>query len=189
MEQLVGEEDMTTYYHSMPSPIGRMLLTATDAGLSGVFMQDHKGGPQPNAGWIQDDARLRNASAQLERYFEGTLREFDLTLDLQGTPFQLGVWNALRGVPYGCTASYRDLAASIGQVKAMRAVGAANGRNPISIIVPCHRVIGADGSLTGYGGGLPRKQFLLDHEARVLRGAGVAAAASAAGPRTGWLFD
>ncbi len=181
---------MTTYYHFMPSTIGGLLLTATETGLSGVFMEDHDKGPRPDSGWVSDPGRLRNAVTQLEQYFEGTLREFDLTLDLRGTPFQLGVWDALRSIPYGNTASYRDLASTIGRAKAMRAVGSANGRNPVSIIVPCHRVIGADGSLTGYGGGLPRKQFLLEHEARVLRGAGVAAqVGGAAVPWAGRLFE
>jgi len=158
---------MTTYFDTMPSPIGRLLLTATDRGLSGVFMEQHKGGPQPEAGWVHDPTRLARARTQLERYFEGTLHEFDLPLDLQGTAFQVEVWNALRRIPFGATQSYRDLATDIGRPNAVRAVGAANGRNPVSIIVPCHRVIGADGSLTGYGGGLPRKRFLLEHEARL----------------------
>lgn len=163
---------MTTYYDTMASPIGRLLLTATDKGLSGVFMEDHKGGPKPGPDWVHDPALLVAATDQLRRYFEGNLREFDLPLDLHGTPFQVEVWNALRRIPYGETASYRDLAADIGRPNAVRAVGAANGRNPVSIIVPCHRVIGADGSLTGYGGGLDRKRFLLELESgtEVLRG-------------------
>jgi len=157
---------MTTYFDTMPSPIGRLLLTATEQGLSGVFMEDHKGGPEPAPDWVHDPARLEAAKSQLRRYFEGTLRDFDLRLDLNGTRFQVEVWNALRRIPFGATASYRDLAADIGRPNAVRAVGAANGRNPVSIIVPCHRVIGADGSLTGYGGGLDRKRFLLEHESR-----------------------
>ena len=155
-----------TYYCTMPSPIGPLLLTATEVGLSGVFMEDHTGGPGPHPDWVHDPARLAAVVSQLERYFEGALHEFDLPLDMRGTPFQLEVWSALRKIPFGATASYRDLAAAVGRPNAVRAVGAANGRNPVSIVVPCHRVIGADGSLTGYGGGLPRKQFLLAHEAR-----------------------
>lgn len=158
---------MNTYCDTMPSPIGRLLLTATDQGLSGVFMEDHKGGPDPQPDWVHDPARLRPVAKQLAQYFEGSLDTFNVTLDLQGTPFQIEVWHALCRIPFGRTASYRDLAADIGRPNAVRAVGAANGRNPVSVIVPCHRVIGADGSLTGYGGGLDRKRFLLDHEARV----------------------
>jgi methylated-DNA-[protein]-cysteine S-methyltransferase len=169
---------MTTYFDTMPSPIGRLLLTATGKGLSGVFMEDHKGGPEPKPDWVRDSGRLAAARSQLTRYFEGTLREFDLELDLVGTPFQVEVWNALRHIPFGATASYRDLAGAIGKPNAVRAVGAANGRNPVSIVVPCHRVIGADGSLTGYGGGLDRKRFLLDHEARLRGEAGSQRAAA-----------
>jgi methylated-DNA-[protein]-cysteine S-methyltransferase len=105
---------------------------------------------------------------QLRRYFERDLRAVRLPLDLQGTPFQLDVWNALCAIPYGETRSYGDLARTIGRPAAVRAVGLANGRNPVSIIVPCHRVIGSNGSLTGYGGGLDRKKYLLDLEAAVL---------------------
>ncbi len=159
---------MNTYYHLLPSPIGRLLLTATGTGLSGIFMENHKGGPEPQPAWKEDFSALRDASSQLERYFQGTLRNFDLALDVQGTEFQRKVWDALRAIPYGATASYLGLAVAIGSAKAVRAVGAANGRNPISIVVPCHRVVGADGSLTGYGGGIWRKEFLLKHEAKML---------------------
>jgi methylated-DNA-[protein]-cysteine S-methyltransferase len=109
---------------------------------------------------------LRHAVAQLRAYFGGELRDFDLTLDIQGTEFQRRVWQELLNIPYGETRSYSFVANTIGAPKAVRAVGAANGRNPIPIVVPCHRVIGAGGSLTGYGGGLPLKRFLLDLEAR-----------------------
>lgn len=153
-----------TYYRTMESPIGRLLLTASDAGLSGIFMQDHKGGPAPEPDWINDPSRFTDAVSQLERYFAGELREFRLKLDLHGTPFQVSVWNALLDIPYGQTRSYADLARAIGNPAAVRAVGLANGRNPVSIVVPCHRVIGSNGSLTGYGGGLDRKRFLLDLE-------------------------
>jgi O-6-methylguanine DNA methyltransferase len=110
--------------------------------------------------------RLRQAVAQLRAYFAGELRDFDLTLDMQGTGFQRRVWDELRNIPYGETRSYSFVANTIGAPKAVRAVGAANGRNPVPIVVPCHRVIGAAGSLVGYGGGLPLKRFLLDLEAR-----------------------
>ncbi len=160
---------MTTYFTTIPSPIGRLLLTATDRGLSGVFMENHKGGPDPQPDWTQDRSAFRDPADQLERYFAGQLRQFDLPLDLHGTPFQLEVWNALLTIPYASTASYRDIAFAIRRPNSVRAVGAANGQNPVSIVVPCHRVIGADGSLTGYGGGLERKQFLLELEAGIRR--------------------
>ncbi|HWC77157.1 MAG TPA: methylated-DNA--[protein]-cysteine S-methyltransferase, partial [Blastocatellia bacterium] len=115
----------------------------------------------PDAGWKEEKAPLREVSAQLKSYFNGKLREFDLPLLPRGTPFQLEVWKALRGIPFGETISYAELARRIGKPSAMRAVGAANGQNPISIVIPCHRVIGSDGSLTGYGGGMERKAYLL----------------------------
>lgn len=159
---------MICYYDTQPSPIGRLLLTASDQGLTGVFLQEADGGPHPQPDWIHDPRRLAAAASQLRRYFDGELRDFDLPLDLHGTPFQLEVWNALRDIPYAATASYADIARAISRPKAVRAVGAANGRNPVAIIVPCHRVIGANGSLTGYGGGLPRKQYLLQHESTTI---------------------
>jgi methylated-DNA-[protein]-cysteine S-methyltransferase len=120
------------------------------------------------AGWTPPDAAisasdkvLSEASRQLDAYFAGRLRRFELPLSLEGTPFQQRVWSALRDIPFGETRSYAQLAKAIGNPSAMRAVGAANGRNPIAIVVPCHRVIGADGSLTGFGGGIERKKFLL----------------------------
>jgi methylated-DNA-[protein]-cysteine S-methyltransferase len=158
----------TTFYSTMATPVGRLLLTSSEKGLSGVFMEDHQGGPMPEPDWIREDAALKYVSRQLESYFAGELRDFDVPLDLDGTDFQLAVWTALRRIPFGETRSYADLARDIGRPNAVRAVGLANGRNPVSIIVPCHRVIGSDGSLTGYGGGLPRKRFLLEHEARVV---------------------
>lgn len=164
---VIGDQRMRTYFDSLPSPIGPLLLTATGMGLSGVFMENHNGGPEPQPDWIHDPVRLEPVARQLREYFEGTREDFEVQLDLRGTPFQIEVWHALCRIPFGTTASYRDLAAAIGRSSAVRAVGAANGRNPVSIIVPCHRVIGADGSLTGYGGGLNRKRFLLHHEARV----------------------
>jgi methylated-DNA-[protein]-cysteine S-methyltransferase len=152
------------------SPIGTLLLLADAAGLRGLYMEPHALDPA----WRRDDAALRDAREQLEAYFAGRLREFDLELAPVGTPFQLRVWAALREIPYGETTSYGALAARLGKPGAARAVGLANGRNPISVIVPCHRVIGADGTLTGFGGGLDRKRTLLAHEAEVL-GAGVRA--------------
>lgn len=147
---------------TMKSPVGRLTLHSNGAALTGVEFEDPKY-PLPAAP-AGDDAVLMTARAQLERYFEGDLTEFDLPLAPQGTPFQRRVWEALLKIPYGETWSYGGLAAEIEQPKASRAVGLANGKNPISIIIPCHRVIGADGGLTGYGGGMARKRWLLDLE-------------------------
>jgi methylated-DNA-[protein]-cysteine S-methyltransferase len=151
------------------TPIGELLLTSDGEGLTGVFMEPHGSSPHPAAspGGDGDDAVLRAAREQLAAYFAGALTAFDLPLAARGTPFQERVWAALRGVPFGSTVSYGDIARRIGSPAAVRAVGAANGRNPLPIVVPCHRVVGADGSLTGFGGGVARKQWLLAHEARV----------------------
>ncbi len=147
------------------SPIGPLLLTSDGIHLTGLFMETG-GGNHSNVGWVMDATAepLAATRRQLSEYFAGSRRSFDLPLRLQGTPFQQRVWRELREIPYGETWSYGQLAARIGKPGASRAVGLANGRNPISILVPCHRVIGADGSLTGYGGGLERKQWLLAHE-------------------------
>lgn len=152
----------TTYYSRVQSPVGPLLLVASTAGLHGVHFE-HDSLIEP--GWIRDDAFLEPVARQLTEYFAGDRRQFDLPLDLKGTPFQRSVWSALCDIPYGTTISYKTLAQRIDSPQAVRAVGLANGRNPVAIVVPCHRVIGADGSLTGYGGGLPRKRFLLDLEA------------------------
>ncbi|HSR66219.1 MAG TPA: methylated-DNA--[protein]-cysteine S-methyltransferase [Xanthomonadaceae bacterium] len=149
-------------YTSMPSPVGVLLLAADAAGLCLVEFPDPRHPVAPQAGWREgDDAVLEETRRQLGEYFAGTRRDFELPLAPRGTPFQHDVWRALATIPYGTTISYAELAARIGQPAAMRAVGAANGRNPLPIVVPCHRVIGADGSLTGFGGGLPTKRFLL----------------------------
>ena len=165
---------MTTtdlYYTEFPSPLGVIGLRGTADGLTGVYMEEHHHGPpaEERAAWTRQDVRLAEARAQLEEYFAGARTVFDLPLDLEGTggtSFQRRVWAALCEVPYGATISYGELARRIGQPAAVRAVGLANGRNPLSIIVPCHRVIGAGGALTGYGGGMARKRALLDLEAR-----------------------
>jgi methylated-DNA-[protein]-cysteine S-methyltransferase len=148
----------------MDSPIGELLLVGDEQGLRRVSMSPFAVGSE----WSRDHDLLADARKQLEQYFRAERSEFDLPLKLEGNPFELSVWSALRQIPYGETASYGEIARAIGHPDAPRAVGAANGRNPVAIIVPCHRVIGADGSLTGYGGGLERKRFLLDHEAGVL---------------------
>jgi methylated-DNA-[protein]-cysteine S-methyltransferase len=158
-----------TIYTTMDSPIGELTLTGNGVALTGLYMERRE---DPRPDWLRDDAPFAEAQRQLEAYFAGELTTFDLPLAPRGTPFQEKVWQALRTIPYGKTASYRDVAVQVGNPTAVRAVGAANGRNPISIIVPCHRVIGADGSLTGYGGGMERKRWLLDLESRVVMGSG-----------------
>jgi methylated-DNA-[protein]-cysteine S-methyltransferase len=156
------------------SPVGPLTLVAADGALAGLYLEVRGREPGPElAGEPAEPAEpaaaapLAEAARQLSAYFAGDLTGFDLTLSMDGTEFQRRVWAALRDIPYGETVSYGQLADEIGAPGASRAVGLANGRNPISIIVPCHRVIGADGSLTGYGGGMKRKQFLLDLERRV----------------------
>ena len=149
-------------YSTLTTPIGELLLTADDDGaLTGVNLPNRH--PDP-AGWERDDALLGDARRQLTEYFAGERTTFDLPLRPAGAPFQLRVWDALLRIPYGETASYGELARELGHPTAARAVGAANGRNPLAIVVPCHRVIGADGSLTGYAGGLECKRALLDLE-------------------------
>ena len=160
---------MTTYFDPLPSELGELTLTATDAGLSGVYLPGHRHGPPSRAGWVHHAERLDAARTQLAEYLAGTRTAFDLALaPAAGTPFQLRVWAALETIGYGETLSYAQLADRLGTPAAVRAVGAANGRNPLSIVRPCHRVIGADGSLTGYGGGLPAKRWLLALEAGTL---------------------
>jgi methylated-DNA-[protein]-cysteine S-methyltransferase len=149
-----------TLYDTIDSPLGELLLAGDGRALTGVRM-----GGAPGPGWRHDPAALRDAAGQLRAYFAGELREFDLALAPRGTPFQQSVWSALREIPYGRTIGYAELAAAVGRPRAARAVGAANGRNPLAVVVPCHRVIGAAGALTGYGGGLTRKRMLLDMEA------------------------
>jgi methylated-DNA-[protein]-cysteine S-methyltransferase len=153
----------------MASPIGTLLLTGTQEGLTGIYMETGAATAAAVQSAVRDTARFAEVKRQLKEYFDGTRRTFDLALLPEGTAFQKMVWEALRDIPYGTTISYQELANRIGAEKAVRAVGAANGANPIPIIIPCHRVIGSDGSLTGYGGGIERKQWLLDHERGQLR--------------------
>lgn len=155
--------NMISYYGTMPSPVGELMLITDGSALTGLYMQNDKHAARREKA-IRDDVKLRDAIEQLQAYFEGRLRDFDLPFAATGTPFQQRVWTALCDIPYGETISYGELARRIGQPTASRAVGLANGQNPISIIVPCHRVIGANGTLTGYGGGLERKRWLLAHE-------------------------
>jgi methylated-DNA-[protein]-cysteine S-methyltransferase len=154
---------MTTTFRTMDSPVGTITLAGRDGVLTHLRMDDQSHEPD-RGGWEPDADAYGDAAEQLDAYFAGHLTDFDLELRLEGTAFQQEVWTALREIPYGETWSYGHLAGHIGKPGAARAVGLANGRNPIGIIVPCHRVIGADGSLTGYGGGLPRKQLLLQLE-------------------------
>ncbi len=145
------------------SPVGDLILTGDGEALTGCYFTG-TGHADPTVGLARDDAAFTDAATQLGEYFARERTEFDLPLAPTGTEFQLRVWQQLRAIPYGVTWSYADVARAIGATNGFRAVGLANGRNPISIIVPCHRVIGADGSLTGYGGGIERKRFLLDLE-------------------------
>jgi len=154
------------HYTMIGSPLGDLLALGDADGLVGLYLPTGRHVAQTPSGARRDDAALADVRAQLDEYFAGKRMDFDLRLNPHGTPFQLKVWLALREIPYGTTASYGQQARAIGDPGSARAVGLANGRNPISIIVPCHRVIGADGSLTGYGGGMPAKRWLLDHEAQ-----------------------
>jgi methylated-DNA-[protein]-cysteine S-methyltransferase len=150
-------------YAIVSSPLGDIVISGHDV-VSGVDFADARTARQIEPAWERDDGAFPEAAGQLRAYFAGELTRFELELDTGGTPFQQRVWNALQQIPYGTTSTYGKLAFELGKPRAMRAVGAANGRNPISIIIPCHRLIGTDGSLTGYGGGLQRKQWLLAHE-------------------------
>jgi len=154
------------YYTFLESPVDRLLLTSDGEFLTGVYMEIEiqKLLPRMTDNWRQDAAPFTEAIAQLNAYFAGELIQFDLPMKAIGTPFQEAVWQSLTAIPYGETVSYKNIAERLHLPKAARAVGMANGQNPISIIIPCHRVIGANGKLTGYGGGIHRKQWLLAHE-------------------------
>lgn len=156
-----------TYFSELESPIGSLLLVGDERALRGLYMQEHRHQRPLPAGCARNDQAFCHVRQQLVAYFAGELREFDIALESEGSAFQRSVWRALEQIPFGVTESYGALARRIGNANASRAVGLANGKNPISIVVPCHRVIGANGSLTGYGGGLERKQWLLAHERRV----------------------
>jgi methylated-DNA-[protein]-cysteine S-methyltransferase len=155
-----------SFYWTWSSPVGELLLIADAGGLKGLNFQDGPHPLTPDPAWKEMRGPFQEVIQQLEQYFAGKLRTFTIKLSLQGTVFQLSVWQALRQIPYGTTASYGDIAGQMENPKACRAVGAANGQNPISIIVPCHRVIGKKGDMVGYGGGLPIKKILLKLERR-----------------------
>jgi methylated-DNA-[protein]-cysteine S-methyltransferase len=155
------------------SPLGGLTLVASDLGLRAILWPttDHKSaGLTPRPRYQPDHPILRLAAEQLDEYFIGTRTAFDIPLDLRGTRFQLAAWRALAAIPYGSTTSYGRQAAGLGMPGAARALGAANRANPVCIVLPCHRVVGADGSLTGFAGGLDAKAWLLDHEARIAAG-------------------
>jgi methylated-DNA-[protein]-cysteine S-methyltransferase len=159
--------NMPHRYDLYDSPQGQILLAASDAGIAGVYFQGQKYFPKDDAQWGRDakNAFLLQAKRELAEYFAGRRKRFEVALDPCGTPFQKAVWRAISGVAYGETISYGELARRAGASGRARAAGAATGRNPIGIIVPCHRIVGADGSLTGYAGGLARKRALLALEA------------------------
>jgi methylated-DNA-[protein]-cysteine S-methyltransferase len=161
----------TLYSTTQPTPVGELTLIASDRGLRAILwpgVSPAGAGVQPRPRHNSQHPILLQTAAQLDEYFVGSRRGFDIPLDLQGTRFQLAAWRSLADIPFGATTSYGRQAAALGIPTAARALGAANGANPVCIVLPCHRVIGADGSLTGFGGGLPTKRWLLDHETRVL---------------------
>ena len=160
---------MATCYQWTESPVGRLLLVADEGGLRELLFERGRTAPAIDASWKNNDHLLREAIRQLRAFFAGERQHFDLELNPQGTGFQQRVWRALQEIPFGETISYRELARRLGNPAASRAVGLANGSNPIAIIIPCHRVIGSNGTLTGYGGGLENKRWLLDFERSQLR--------------------
>ncbi|MBI1897829.1 MAG: methylated-DNA--[protein]-cysteine S-methyltransferase [Acidobacteria bacterium] len=163
---------MTTCYTHLESPLGRLLLAGDELGLRLIGFTAGRHASEPVEAWREDAAQFAEAARQLAAYFGGELREFQLPLAPEGTAFQLRVWRELQRIPYGETISYGELARRMGNSKASRAVGLANGANPLPIVIPCHRVIGGDGTLTGYGGGLEIKRKLLELErARVCNAA------------------
>lgn len=158
---------MSSTHAVFDSPIGPLTLVAHDGVLSGVYFPAHSRLPDPETFGVLVQTGFDAATEQLEEYFRGERTKFELSIAPRGSAFQLSVWNLLRQIPYGETRSYGQLARELGNVSLAREVGGANARNPLSVIVPCHRVVGADGRLVGYAGGLERKRFLLDLEARI----------------------
>ncbi|MEO6085332.1 MAG: methylated-DNA--[protein]-cysteine S-methyltransferase [Umezawaea sp.] len=151
-------------YTTIDSPVGPLTLVSAGEGLSGLYMAEQRHRPAPETFGEPDPVPFAAAIEQLGEYFDGGRTEFDLPLSLRGTPFQRSVWGELTKIPYGETISYGELAARLGNPAASRAVGLANGKNPVGIVVPCHRVVGSTGDLTGYGGGIERKRHLLAFE-------------------------
>jgi methylated-DNA-[protein]-cysteine S-methyltransferase len=160
---------MMLFTTTLKSPVGLLRLYATEGALTGIYLENQKGIPALTASERDDLPVLLAARRQLEEYFAGERVSFELPLEPAGTPFQQSVWKALREIPLGVTWSYAQLARHVGRASAARAVGAANGKNPLSIVVPCHRVVGTDGALTGYAGGVSAKRWLLEHEQRIRR--------------------
>jgi methylated-DNA-[protein]-cysteine S-methyltransferase len=158
------------WFDEFNSPIGMLRVAVDETGLRYILFESNKHLPKQLSDWRQDRSPTAQAREQLLQYFAGQRSEFDLPFRLDGTDFQQRTWKKLASIPYGKTWSYTDLAVSVGSPKAVRAVGSANGRNPLPIVLPCHRVIGSNGSLTGFGGGLPIKKWLLDHEGKVASG-------------------
>lgn len=156
-------------FTQVPSPVGELTVAASEKGLVCLLFERWGHGPARD-GWVGDNGSeiLAETKRQLAEYFDHERRTFELPLDLSGTPFQLQVWKQLTRIPYGSTTSYGEIAKRLGTPSGSRAVGAANGRNPVAIVVPCHRVIGANGDLTGFGGGMERKEWLLRHEGGIL---------------------
>jgi methylated-DNA-[protein]-cysteine S-methyltransferase len=162
---ITTDKTETTIYWTVDSPIGELLMSGDGERLERLHMQDGRRRARIGANWVRDSEPFADLCDQLDQYFTGERREFDLELAPRGSEFELRVWRALREIPYGETEAYGALAERIGHPGSARAVGTANGRNPIAVVIPCHRVIGANGSLTGYAGGLERKRLLLDLEA------------------------
>jgi methylated-DNA-[protein]-cysteine S-methyltransferase len=154
----------TNCYCYLESPLGKIFVQGDGEFVTGIFMPNHKRWTGPDASWKQSDASFSIVREQLAEYFAGSRQQFDVPLKVDGTPFQQRVWQELVRIPFGTTITYGQLAQRVGMPTGSRAVGNANGRNPISIIVPCHRVIGANGKLTGYAGGVEKKEWLLDWE-------------------------
>ena len=167
---MIMKQTNAWFFSELDSPVGTLLLRGDGQALTGLYMHEQRHRPELPAGVERNDSAFRQVREQLKAYFAGKLQEFELTLAGEGSDFQRKVWRALCKIPFGETESYGSLAKRIGNANASRAVGLANGKNPIGIIVPCHRVVGANGSLTGYGGGLERKQWLLEHERRCAAG-------------------
>jgi len=156
------------YADRIATPLGRFFAVVDERGALVALDFDDQGPAARMAGLVLDEGRLQHVAGALERYFAGRLTEFELAVAPAGTPFQQRVWSELQRIPYGTTISYSELARRLGDPRAVRAVGRANGMNPVAIVIPCHRVIGADGTLTGYAGGLERKRALLELEARTV---------------------